>query len=194
MPTLGFAELLIVLVLLAFIALIWGGAGLGVAILKLRRGLTRRPEGGAASDTAKRERAPASRARRLSAVLIDAVLISPLVFIASEAGYADTISVNPVGAIALIGFVVLQNLQVYLLATSGQTIGKRALQIRIVDVHTGRHPGWFRLVVLRTLVNRILAGVTIMTYALVDALFIFRNDRRTIHDMMARTRVDYVGD
>ena len=126
-------------------------------------------------------------------MLLDGVLALPLLAIAQEWGNANTDSVDPVGVTALAGFSVLANVQTYLLATSGQTIGKRVMQIRVVDARTGRYPGWVRLVILRAYVNGLFAAATFGLYGLVDALFIFRNDRRTLHDRLARTRVDRGG-
>lgn len=191
MPTLGLAEFLVIPAVLLFIAVLWGGIGLAIAILRLR---LRRPEAGDVQEAPKHGRGgeSAGRATRLAAVLLDTVLAAPLVFIAQEWGYADTSTADPVGATALIGFLILQNVQVYLVASSGQTIGKRVMRIRVVDARTGGHTGWFRVVVLRVYVNRILVAATLLLYGLVDALFIFRGDRRTVHDRLARTRVDRV--
>ena len=135
----------------------------------------------------------AGRGRRLAAVLLDGVLALPLLLIAQESGYANTESVDPLGLTALAGFSVLANVQIYILATSGQTIGKRVMQIRIVDADTGCYPGWVRLVLLRSYVNGLFVAVTFGLYGLADILFIFRDDRRTLHDKLARTRVDRVG-
>ena len=192
MPSLGFAEVLIVPALLLFIVVLWGGVGLAVAILRLR---LRKPEASDVQDALKRGRGgeSASRGTRVAAVLVDLALATPLAFIAQEWGYANTNTVDPVGAVALAGFLILQNVQIYLLAVSGQTIGKRVMRIRVVDARTGDRPGWFRVVVLRVYVNRILVAATFFLYGLVDALFIFRGDRRTVHDRLARTRVDRVG-
>lgn len=92
--------------------------------------------------------------------------------------------------------------QMVLLATRGQTIGKILLKIRVVDATTGEHPGWVRLVLLRTILNSLISsvlgaipivgGMFAFAYFLTDSLLIFRDDRRTIHDHIARTRVDKV--
>ena len=80
--------------------------------------------------------------------------------------------------------------QMILLVTRGQTIGKIVLKIRIVDAETGEHPGGWRIIMLRVIAHAILL-VTII-YLPIDSLFIFRKDRRTIHDLIAQTRVDKV--
>ena len=97
-------------------------------------------------------------------------------------------------SLVLLAFLALFIIQMALLAMRGQTIGKIILRIRIVDSVTGAHPGWARLILLRTLVQSIIASIPFIgfIYALVDALFIFRADHRTIHDLIAGTRVDKV--
>ena len=67
------------------------------------------------------------------------------------------------------------------------------MKVRVVDAQTGNHPGWARLVLLRTIVNSIISGV-IFIYWIVDSLFIFRADHRTIHDLYSGTRVVKVVD
>ena len=132
---------------------------------------------------------------RLAAVIIDvllyAVLSGVLFFILEVASKQDP---------AVTGFTIIgANLalfvvQMVLLGARGQTIGKILLRVRIVDAQTGGHPGWARIVLLRTVVNWILSGIPFIgwIYWLVDSLFIFRADHRTIHDMIAGTQVDKV--
>ena len=98
----------------------------------------------------------------------------------------------------ILALLVVFIVQLALLATRGQTIGKIIMKIRIVDAQTGRHPGWARLILLRIIVNsviivilNILPGAGVL-YFVVDSLFIFRAGHRTIHDLIAGTRVDKV--
>ena len=78
-------------------------------------------------------------------------------------------------------------LQIVLLTKDGQTLGKKALGIRIVKVDTGLNGGFVPNVLLRFILNGLL--VFIPLYFFVDALFIFRGDRRCIHDLIASTHV-----
>ena len=97
----------------------------------------------------------------------------------------------------LLGLLLLTVLvQLVLLGSRGQTVGKIVMKVRIVDSVTGMHPGWARIILLRTVVNGILRAIPGVGFAyyLVDSLFIFRADRRTIHDFIAGTRVDKVSD
>ena len=106
--------------------------------------------------------------------------------------------------LTLLAFLVIFIVQMVLLATRGQTIGKIIMKIRIVDAQTGEHPGWARLILLRTIVNGLISGVLNAIpvvgqglgglYFIIDSLFIFRADHRTINDLIAGTRVDKVAD
>ena len=126
----------------------------------------------------------ASRPSRLGAKLIDAGLYAVAIGIA-----AIFLAVSvPLGvlllALAILGIPIYQ---VVLLTRDGQTIGKKLLDIRIVDVETGQNAGFGSNVVMRAWVNALLNAIPL--YGLVDILFIFRQDRRCIHDLIAGTRV-----
>ena len=133
---------------------------------------------------------------RLAAVIIDGLIVGVpatvffLLAIVSGSSEDDpSLGLILAGAaVSIILFVV----QMVLLGTRGQTIGKIALRIRIVDAQSGAHPGWARLVLLRAIVNAILAGLPGVgwLYWVIDSLFIFRGDHRTIHDLYSGTRVD----
>jgi uncharacterized RDD family membrane protein YckC len=91
---------------------------------------------------------------------------------------------------AVTGFVLFLLVQGYPLANWGQTWGKRLLKLRIVDME-GHKPEFLRLVGLRYAVGQAIALVPFVgpIFGVVDALFIFREDRRCIHDHIAGTRV-----
>ena len=136
---------------------------------------------------------------RLAAVIIDIliyiVVAIPLALIAIFTFAAEQLENNDTTGLALftlLGVVVVLIIQMVLLGTRGQTIGKIAMSIRVVDAQTGAHPGWPRLVLLRSIVNGILTSILVIgtIYWLVDSLFIFRADHRTIHDLYSGTRVD----
>jgi len=90
-------------------------------------------------------------------------------------------------ALAFLGMLAFIAYQVYLLTTAGQTIGKRAMNIKIVKCDTGENGGFITNALLREIVNSIIAIVPF--YSLVDILFIFRDDQRCIHDFIAGTQV-----
>jgi uncharacterized RDD family membrane protein YckC len=91
---------------------------------------------------------------------------------------------------ALAGWVWFFVLNTYLLMKYGQTVGKRFLDIRISDHRTEAVPPFWRLLVriavppLTTLLGA-LGGLL----SLMDVLFIFRKDRRCVHDFIAGTHV-----
>jgi uncharacterized RDD family membrane protein YckC len=89
-----------------------------------------------------------------------------------------------IGGLAIIGIFIYQ---VYLLTTKGQSIGKQAVHIKIVKIDTGQNGGFVPNVLLREIVNYVFGLVPL--YSLIDILFIFRDDQRCIHDLLAGTRV-----
>lgn len=119
----------------------------------------------------------AGRGARLGAVIIDGLIaVIPyliLAFIAPTLG--------------LLAFAAIFIFQIVLLTKDGQTLGKKALNIRIVKVDTGQNGGFVSNVLLRVVVNGLLGFIPL--YGLVDPLFIFRADRRCIHDFIAGTQV-----
>lgn len=123
----------------------------------------------------------ADRMTRLNARLIDSFAVgAPYLLTLFSGG----------GAIAFIGIMAILGIvayQIYLLHTEGQTIGKRAANIRIVEVDSGENGGFVRNFLLREFVNGLLAFIPF--YAIVDILFIFRDDQRCIHDHIAGTKV-----
>ncbi len=105
------------------------------------------------------------------------------------------LSITGIGIIGL-GFVLTLILQIYLLATRSQTLGKLLLKTQIVDFETGKPADFVHCALLRILVNSFIAGVPCLgaVYALVDICFIFRDDRRCIHDLIASTTVIDISD
>lgn len=87
-------------------------------------------------------------------------------------------------------FIVFVALQGYFLNQSGQTIAKKLLKMKIVD-ENGNKPEFVKLIGLRYAVVQLAQIVPFLgfIYFLVDALFIFRDDRRRISDLLAGTRV-----
>jgi uncharacterized RDD family membrane protein YckC len=140
-------------------------------------------EGGLAAD------APlAGAGARLAAVLLDSLvaMVVPLIAILAtkgEDGEPSGIGMAVAG-LWLLGLVIYQ---LILLSTRGQTLGKKWLGIKIVKLDGG--PVTFGIaVIMRAFVGQGLLGI-IPFYGLIDPLFIFRADRRCIHDMVAGTKV-----
>ena len=92
-------------------------------------------------------------------------------------------------AISLACYLCLWTYQAYLRATRGQTIGKRAVEIRIVSYGDGSNPGFWRAVWWRDLVPWIIDNLAARIFGIVDAAFIFGRERRCVHDYIAGTIV-----
>jgi uncharacterized RDD family membrane protein YckC len=88
------------------------------------------------------------------------------------------------------GFLAFIAIHGYFLHRDGQTLAKRLLDIKIVDMQ-GRKPPFWRLVVLRYLVLQLIYLVPVAggLVATIGILFIFREDRRPLHDHLAGTQV-----
>jgi len=97
------------------------------------------------------------------------------------------------GALVLaFGALLLFVIQVWMLTTRGQTLGKRVFGIRIVNHENDGNPGFLRAVLLRWFVPGLITSfipVVGFLFFVTDSCFIFRADRRCIHDLMASTRV-----
>ncbi len=139
----------------------------------------------------------AGRGMRFAGAIIDGLILMMLLFPAMFlSGYWKlAMSGQQPGfgwqiGMAVVGFICFLIVNGYLLNKSGQTVAKKLLGMRIVDLN-GDKPEFFRLVGLRYAVGQAVAlipGVN-MIYPFVDALFIFRADQRCIHDLIAGTRV-----
>ncbi len=87
----------------------------------------------------------------------------------------------------LLGLVAWCGWTLKLLAENGQTIGKRMLGVKIVNDDGSPVPVG-KVVFIRFAATQLLVSF-IPFFGLIDVLFIFRADRRCIHDMMASTKV-----
>ena len=143
---------------------------------------------------------PAGRGTRLGACLLEG--LTGLVGIGIPLGIAIFFMVQmensgsqdvPAGAIA--GFVLaglaflgLTVWNIVLLSTRGQTLGKKWLGIRIVTFPDGQKPGFVKGFLMRSFVNGII-GQVVPFYGIIDPCFIFREDNRCVHDLLADTTV-----
>ncbi len=136
----------------------------------------------------------ASRGARLGAALLDGLLVSIFYvpgmmlggFQVDGDGNMTTTGGLIVGVSGLIVLFVLA-VQAYLVTVSGQTIGKKIVGIRIVKLD-GSLPGFVNGVLLRGFIGKFALSF-VPFYGLVDILFIFREDRRCVHDLVGSTRV-----
>jgi len=99
----------------------------------------------------------------------------------------------------LIGIVCVPVLPVVigqwvLISITAQSLGKRALGMRIVRHSDGAPVGFVRGVLLRAIVSRVLMRLMCRLGSLIDVLVIFTPDRRCLHDYIAGTVVVRVPD
>jgi len=135
----------------------------------------------------------ADRGTRLGAVTLDfLIVITSLIPGIIVISASDTDGGKGFGwALIAIAWLGLTVVQMVLLVRHGQSLGKRALGIRIIRFSDESIPGFVKVVLLRIWVPAFIAGIP---YAgsviwIVDGLFIFRDDRRCLHDLIAETKV-----
>ncbi len=143
----------------------------------------------------------AGRGQRFGAAIIDGLLGLlwgvPIMIALGTYEYLKAGQAIPWGltlAGAAIGFVVFVAVQGWFLKTNGQTIGKKIVGIRIADLENNV-PRFGKVLGLRYLP---VSAVTVVPLVgqflpLLDVLFIFRSDRRCLHDLIAGTRVVKAG-
>lgn len=95
--------------------------------------------------------------------------------------------------------LALLGIQVFLLTSRGQSLGKILLGLRVVRADDGEKPGFMRAWLLRELPSGAIQGLLqllpvvglFLRFAFVTTnyLMIFREDRRCLHDFIAGTRV-----
>ena len=150
--------------------------------------------------TAVEDEGLAGRGARLAAYLIDWALVG---VVAGLIGYyaglwerlmqQDTEAVVWLGVIGMVVYAVING---RLLANRGQTVGKLAAAVRIVDARTREIVPFWKSFGLRVVVIQALASVPAVgaVFSLVDVLFIFGERRRCLHDHLAGTVVIRVED
>jgi len=142
------------------------------------------------------QKALATRWSRLWAALIDAVLAMaitvPLMIyfnvweLAAQGEVPIEVLIKP----AVISWGLFFVMHGYLLKNYGQTIGKKILGISIVTLD-GSKPDFWPLIIKRYLPLALVSYVPLVGrhMPIIDALFIFRRDKRCLHDLIAGTMV-----
>jgi uncharacterized RDD family membrane protein YckC len=140
----------------------------------------------------------ADRGLRVAAVIIDTAILMALFWVIARFTPLNVFrpSMAQAGLITKLGVQIL-SLSVfafvngYLLATRGQTVGKKLLGIRIVRSN-GDAASLVRLLALRYGVGYLVAALHVallFVYSMADCLMFFRADRRCLHDVIADTIV-----
>jgi uncharacterized RDD family membrane protein YckC len=131
---------------------------------------------------------PAYAGERAQAAMLDLALLGTMwalvVYFASRAAHVELLGLRPAWPYlaAYLGFLGL-TYAAYFTGTTGQTLGKIALGLRVVDAG-GRPPGYVRAFLRAALGS---AGVLLAGAALVPVFL--DPARRALHDRLARTRV-----
>jgi uncharacterized RDD family membrane protein YckC len=142
----------------------------------------------------------ASRWARLGAALLDSLLyflaMIPGVFLGIAMGLFENKNqngeVDPTLLVLIYGsLLVMAMVQWVFVSQRGQTLGKMAVGIRIVDFQSGANPGFVRAVILRVWVPAFIGFIPCAgpIFGLVDPLWIFGEESRCLHDFIAQTRV-----
>ncbi len=140
----------------------------------------------------------AGRGRRFLATLIDAILVPLLailiMLVTGVLEHAEDWSATayPIARMVGLGLASYVILNLWLLWKRGQTVGKAALGIAIVDARTGTLAPLWRLFIRGLFFPTLYMIVLIPFIALIpviDQALIFRKDRRCVHDWVCRTAV-----
>ncbi len=139
----------------------------------------------------------ASRWARLGAALIDVVVVTvPFIGIIYGTDYwqramNQQVTLQEQALSFILGLLMYLLLHGYLLHKRGQTIGKWVLGIKIVSVVDNEILPLWRVFFFRYLPQVVIAMIPFMGSLLViiNDLFIFRKDKRCLHDHIAGTKV-----
>ena len=139
----------------------------------------------------------ASRWARLGAYLIDSILlILPFVAFyvltgASNNAADQNFSVSEQLFYYVLGLAQYLVMHGYLLHRRGQTIGKWVLGIEIVSFKSNKILPLWKVFFVRYMPQVVVAIIPFVGFllAIINDLFIFRKDKRCIHDHLAGTKV-----
>jgi uncharacterized RDD family membrane protein YckC len=139
----------------------------------------------------------AGRGQRLGAAILDAIFIMvftvPIMYATGIFDYSKNGQSPPFTlmlGMTMISFIIFIVMHGFFLKRNGQTLGKKIVGIRIAGLDDGIPP-FQKLIFLRYLpINCVtLIPVVGQILPLIDCLFVFRSDRRCIHDLIASTKV-----
>ncbi len=143
----------------------------------------------------------ADRSTRLAAVILDgliggglvgllAAIAIPAVLTARRNGGDGGVVLMLLPLLFFLGLIGIFVWNLVWLHKYGQTVGKRIMKVRIVRNDASR-AGLSRTFLLRMLVPGFIGAIPFVgpLFTLVDICFIFRDDRRCLHDLVADTVV-----
>lgn len=79
--------------------------------------------------------------------------------------------------------------QAFLIAKSGQSLGKKVTKIQIVDAKNGEKVNLMRAFTLRSMIFIILNMIFMPFITIIDHVFALSEKRQTLHDKLAKTKV-----
>ena len=85
--------------------------------------------------------------------------------------------------------LIMLGIQAFMLAKSGQSIGKKLTKIKIVDAETGEKVSLMRAFTLRSFIFIILNMLFMPIITIIDHIFALSEKRQTLHDKLAKTKV-----
>ena len=135
----------------------------------------------------------ASRGKRFAGAILDSVFLmlgaAPgfIMFVATVDQQNDEVAMIGMGLMFL-GMFIVGVVNWVMITQSGQSIAKRMLGMRIIRADNGDLPGFVNGVLLRSWVPALINQVC-NQFSLIDALWIFNEERRCIHDLIAQTIV-----
>ncbi len=155
----------------------------------------------------------AERSQRFYAFVIDALFSFTVSFLIPV--ILSIFSINSSFFLALVSFFIVVSIQGYLLINTGQTIGKRLINIRVVDSVSLKVPSFTKIFLIRyvliwqipNLLSLFLIEddisfnsgqtsgaenlISLLAFlVLAQTLLIFKNDRRCGHDILSGTVVE----
>ena len=98
---------------------------------------------------------------------------------------------GPGFVITVLALVAWCGITAWLVATNGQTIGKRMVGIKVVRTN-GSPASFGRIFLLRNVVSTLpafLPFIGLLYQLVIDPIFIFQDSRRCLHDLIADTTV-----
>lgn len=143
------------------------------------------------------EKPLASRWARLGASIIDSIIL--MIILVPVMYFTGGFDGMMTGAqpsfvymfgIGILNFVVFFVINYRYLIASGQTIGKKVLEIKIVDLN-GNVPAFQPTLLIRYAIFVFPGQIPFVgqLFSLINVLFIFTAEKRCIHDLVAKTKV-----
>ncbi|MBN1788612.1 MAG: RDD family protein [Sedimentisphaerales bacterium] len=143
----------------------------------------------------------ASRWQRLGGAVVDTIIAMVVTLpvmamfgmfsgCATESGAGCGLGLGKQLIVFVYYYIVFLAVHGYLLSKYGQTVGKKVAGTKIVDMDGNILP-LAKVVGMRYMIVGIICMIPVIgaIFGLVNVLFIFKEDKRCIHDLIAGTRV-----